>query len=91
MVFWSGGSGIAGYNLTATNDQILPFDYDSDGKLDHLVVYRPGSWICWILQNVQGTFSPVYIQPSSLLDASTPAKEYIYLNGKAVAIENNPQ
>lgn len=91
MVFWSGGTGIAGYNLTATNDQILPFDYDSDGKLDHLVVYRPGAGICWILQNAQGTFSPVYIQPTSLLDASTPAKEYIYLNGKAVAIENNPQ
>jgi len=91
MVFWSGGSGIAGYNLTATNDQIVPFDYDSDGKLDHLVLYRPGAGICWILQNVQGTFSPVYIQPSSLLDASTPAKEYIYLNDKAVAIESNPQ
>ena len=90
-VFWSQGSGIAGYNLAGSNDQILAFDYNGSGDVDHLVIYRPGAGICWILQNVGGTFSAVYIQPSSLLDASTPAKEYIYLNGKAVAIENNPQ
>jgi hypothetical protein len=91
VVFYSPGNGIGGYNLTAGNDQILAFDYNSDGKMDHIVLYRPGTGICWIEQNVGGVLSPVYIQPTSPLDASTPAKEYIYLNGKAVAIENNPQ
>ena len=90
-VFWSQGSGIGGYNLEAANDQILTFDYSGSGDMNYLVIYRPGAGICWILQNAGGTFSAVYIQPGSLLDASTPAKEYIYLNGKAVAIENNPQ
>jgi len=36
-------TGIGGYDLASPADQIVPFDYDSSGKLDHLLLYRPGS------------------------------------------------
>jgi len=35
--------------------------------------------------------TPPYVQVIGLETPAHPAKEYIYLNGKAVAIENNPQ
>ena len=57
MVFYSGGGGIGGYNLTANNDQIITFDYNGDGLMDHILLYRPGTGICWIEQNVGGVFS----------------------------------
>ncbi len=34
--------GVAGYQPFGTTDQIFPFDFDGSGKLDHLVIYRPG-------------------------------------------------
>jgi DNA-binding winged helix-turn-helix (wHTH) protein len=34
--------GIAGYDLLSANDRAFAFDYDHTGKLDHLVLYRPG-------------------------------------------------
>ena len=37
------------------------------------------------------TSTAPYVQVIGLMTAAHPAKEYIYLNGKAVAIENNPQ
>lgn len=54
------GSGIAGYDLVSPADRALAFDYNSTGKLDHLVLYRPGETYCWILRNTGGTFSAVY-------------------------------
>ncbi|MGZ2749927.1 FG-GAP-like repeat-containing protein [Burkholderia stagnalis] len=55
------GNGIGGYDLASPADQVFPFDFDSSGKLDHLVLYRPGTGTIWILHNNQdGTFSPVY-------------------------------
>jgi hypothetical protein len=36
------GHGIAGYDLLSANDRAFAFDYDHTGKLDHLVLYRPG-------------------------------------------------
>jgi hypothetical protein len=56
------GSGIGGYNLKSTADRAFAFDYDSSGKLDHLVLYRPGTGTIWILKNSGGTFSSVYAQ-----------------------------
>ncbi|MGH1564690.1 hypothetical protein [Mumia sp. DW29H23] len=38
-----GRSGIAGFDLSETTDQVIAFDYDGSGKLDHLVMYRPGT------------------------------------------------
>jgi len=56
------GNGIGGYDLKSPLDRAFAFDYDSSGKLDHLVLYRPGTGTIWILSNKNGTFSPVYHQ-----------------------------
>lgn len=54
------GGGVGGYDLLSTTDQAFAFDYDGSGKLDHLVLYRPGTGTIWILKNNAGTFTPVY-------------------------------
>ncbi|KAF8187822.1 hypothetical protein K438DRAFT_1002021 [Mycena galopus ATCC 62051] len=56
------GNGIAGYDLKSPADQVFAIDYEHSGKLDHLVLYRPGTGTIWILRNVNGTFVPVYKQ-----------------------------
>ena len=56
------GNGIGGYDLKADYDQAFAYDYDSSGKLDHLVLYRPGKGAIFILRNVGGNFQPVYAQ-----------------------------
>jgi hypothetical protein len=59
------GVGIDGYDLLSTADRAIPYDYDGSGKLDHLVLYRPGTGMISILQNVGGTFTPVYTSGDS--------------------------
>ncbi len=57
------GAGIGGYDLRSTADRVFAFDYEGSGKLDDLVLYRPGTGIIWILQNdttKPGTFTAVY-------------------------------
>lgn len=54
------GNGIGGYDLRSKSDLIFAYDYTSSGKLDHLVLYRPGTGTCWILENKNGTFTPKY-------------------------------
>lgn len=56
------GTGIAGYDLKSLADRVFSFDYDKVGKGDYLTLYRPGTGTIWILQNVWGTFTPVYRQ-----------------------------
>jgi hypothetical protein len=56
------GSGIGGYDLKSPADRAFSFDYESSGKLDHLVLYRPGTGTIWILKNAAGHFTPVYAQ-----------------------------
>ena len=58
------GSGIGGWDLLSTADRSFALDYDHSGKLDHLVFYRPGSGAIFILKNTNGSFSPVYKQPT---------------------------
>jgi DNA-binding winged helix-turn-helix (wHTH) protein len=53
--------GIGGYNLRSPGDLAFAFDYGHTGKSDHLVFYRPGTGIIWILRNVDGRFSPVFV------------------------------
>jgi hypothetical protein len=57
---YQGGSGIGGYDLKSAADRVLAFDYDGSGKLDHLLLYRPGTGTVMILKNSAGTFTPVY-------------------------------
>ena len=60
-------SGIGGYDLTDPADQIIAYDYQGTGHLDHLVCYRPGTvtGIIRIVQKVSNAndpsaFTPVY-------------------------------
>ncbi|KAJ5414997.1 M10A family peptidase [Penicillium cosmopolitanum] len=63
-VYNSTEGGIGGYDLRAFADRAFAFDYDHSGKLDHLVLYRPGTGTIWILKNQNGVFQPVYHQGS---------------------------
>ena len=53
-------SGIGGYDLKSPADRIIAFDYSGTGHADHLLCYRPGTGIVWVLANSNGQFSPVY-------------------------------
>ncbi len=60
---WSSTTGIGGWDLGAANDQVIAYDYEGNGNLDHVVVYRPGSGGIAILQHrSDGTFANVYWQ-----------------------------
>jgi len=54
------GAGIGGYDLADPADRVLAFDYDGNGRLDHLVLFRPGHGTIWILANQNGNFTSVY-------------------------------
>ncbi|WP_031477064.1 hypothetical protein [Streptomyces bicolor] len=44
---------------------MFAFDYDHSGKLDHLVLYRPGTGTLWILRHESDdTFGQVYAEGS---------------------------
>jgi hypothetical protein len=57
LVLYRAESGIGGYTLADSRDTGFAFDYNSSGKLDHLVFYRPGAGTIWVLRNNGGTFS----------------------------------
>jgi hypothetical protein len=44
------GGGIGGYDLARPEDRVFAFDYDGFGKLDHLVLYRPGAEVPWFVK-----------------------------------------
>ena len=43
------GNGIGGYDLKSPADLAFAFDNNGSGKMDHLVLYRPGTGTIWIL------------------------------------------
>jgi uncharacterized protein YjbI with pentapeptide repeats len=64
------GNGIGGYKLDNPADRIIAYDYLGTGHLDHLVCYRPGTGIVWILekgtdQNNNLTFDKVWPQANT--------------------------
>jgi hypothetical protein len=59
-VFTSASGGIGGYDLRSPNDQLVAFDYEGNGRLDHLVAYRAGQGICWVLRHEGDKFRPIY-------------------------------
>jgi hypothetical protein len=44
------GNGIGGFDLRSNTDRAFAFDFDYSGKLDYLVLYRPGTGTMWILR-----------------------------------------
>lgn len=56
------GNGIGGFNLRSRADLAFSFNYDGSGKMNHILLYRPGTGTCWILGNNNGTFNPKYAQ-----------------------------
>jgi hypothetical protein len=59
------GSGIVGYDLKSSSDQVFPFDYNGDGYQD-LCLYRPGAGAVSVVRsNGNGTFTSVYRQGDS--------------------------
>lgn len=51
---------IGGFDLASTKDQAIAYDLNSTGSMDHIVFYRPGEGILYIVQNLMGGFSPAY-------------------------------
>ena len=60
------GHGIGGYDLRSESDRCFALDYNSTGKLDHLVLFRPGTGLITILQNTAGVFTSVYQSASGI-------------------------
>jgi DNA-binding winged helix-turn-helix (wHTH) protein len=69
------GQGIGGYELKSDADRAFAFDYDHSGKLDHLVLYRSGTDILWIVKNVDGAFTPVYKRQGSTQAAGNGTRD----------------
>jgi hypothetical protein len=47
------GSGIGGFDLCDHRHLSYTYDYDGLGMMDHIVLYGPGTGICWILKPYQ--------------------------------------
>ena len=69
------GKGMGGYDLRTKADRAFAFDWDHSGKLDHIVLYRPGAGMLWVMKNSNGVFSPVYRTSEGLgsYDLSSPS------------------
>ena len=48
----SPGTGIRGYDLADGADRAVGLDYESNGRTDNLVLYRPGAGTIWILNSL---------------------------------------
>src|SRR5262249_1213 len=80
---FTSATGIGDYDLKSSDDQVFAFDYDSSGHLDHLVLYRPGGGSIFIIENNQGSFSPVFTSAAdiggyNLLSSSDRASAFDY-------------
>lgn len=86
---FTSGSGIGGYDLGSTSDQLVAFDYDGDGKTNDLVAYRPGAGKIWVERNYgNGAFGAVYRSALSSFAPTTPVTEYLYLGGKIIVAQH---
>lgn len=52
--------GISNWDLLSTADRGFAFDFDHNGKANHLVFYRPGARQISIFKNHNGNFIPVF-------------------------------
>jgi hypothetical protein len=63
--------GIGGFNIGDSRDVLLAYDYNGTGRRDHIVCYRPGAGIVFIVQKVNNNddltaFKSVYAQRSGI-------------------------
>jgi len=56
------GQGCGGFDLKNPADRAFPYDFDSNGKMDYICIYRPGAGQFWVLRNCGGGFWPVYAE-----------------------------
>jgi len=62
-------TGIGGYDLKGTNDQVIAFDGGHSGLQDYLFCYRPGNGIAWLLSHsLNNSFLPVYRSNSGIAE-----------------------
>lgn len=59
-------TGIGGYDLKVAQDRLVPFDYDGTGKLDHLLAYRPGHRIAYVVKHTGTTFGIAFASTTGL-------------------------
>jgi hypothetical protein len=65
--YHNSSNGIGGYDLAHSDDLVVPFDYDHSGKLDHLLLYRPGTGPVWILKhNANDTYNQVFYSQAGI-------------------------
>ena len=53
-------TGLGGFDLRSPIDRGFAFDYDHSGKMDHIVFFRAGHGVVFIVRNQGGIFTPVY-------------------------------
>ncbi|OCL08762.1 hypothetical protein AOQ84DRAFT_376448 [Glonium stellatum] len=56
------GSRISGYDLRSKDDRAFAYDFSGSGKLDHLVLYKPGKGVIFIIANQSGVLAALYYQ-----------------------------
>ena len=54
----TGTGGIAGYDLAATYDKIIAYDFNNTGHKKDLVCYRPSGGNFWVLENTGNAANP---------------------------------
>jgi hypothetical protein len=77
------GDGIGGYDLARPEDRAFAFDYDGFGKLDHLVVYRPGSGPIYIFKESSAHRTVPLARISTLQDRRELFKHPLKTGGDA--------
>jgi hypothetical protein len=80
-----GSAGIGGYDLKSTADQVLTFDGNGDGAMDHLVLYRPGAGAVYVLAPSGSSYTPIYRQDAGgsglgIADLSSPADRIVAID-----------
>jgi len=45
------GNGLGGWDMSSPADRVVAFDYYGTGKMDHLVLYRPGTGLIAVLEH----------------------------------------
>ena len=59
-------TGIGGFDLKSTSDRLVAFDYSGTGNQDHLIAYRPGAGVAWIIQSAYFAYSPVSMSSTGI-------------------------